>query len=242
MVFCDRKNAGEQLAEKVNAFLSTLPAVERKKDVLVVGLPRGGVPVALEVARRLGCPLDIIVAKKLAFPGQPEFAIGAVTADGIVVLSPDIPKEPKWNAYIENEKQVLFKQTQKVEQKFYDLAGGGKYSFQGKTIIVVDDGIATGMTVMAALESARKRGASRIILAAPVMSADSYMQLGRRCDRIIALNIPEEFRAVGLHYQDFSQTADEEVISALREARQFSRQPEALPKDANPNTFDLPAL
>jgi len=220
-MFNDRTQAGKQLAEKLAQHMSFQPGAEAGLDLLVVGLPRGGVPVALEVASKFGCPLEVIMAKKLPFPGQPEYAIGAVSSDGVVVLSPDLPQNKQWNAYIEQQRQGLLERTLTTERQYYELAGYKPSSFKDKTVIVVDDGIATGMTAIAALETARRRGAKRTIMAAPVMSSDSYRMLHAHCDDVVAISVPEEFASVGQHYANFDQTTNEEVVSALRKSAMF---------------------
>ncbi|MBS1989949.1 MAG: phosphoribosyltransferase [Cyanobacteria bacterium SZAS LIN-2] len=217
-MFANRQEAGKKLAEAVDSYLSSLPGLDKQSDLVVVGLPRGGVPVALEVARKFGCPLEIIVAKKLPYPGQPEYAIGAVSSDGVVVLNPDVPKDYNWRTYVEGQRQILLDKTSKTEQRFYEEAGRNKSSFDGKTVVVVDDGIATGMTAFAALKTVRKRGAGRIIMAVPVMSAQSYRELNSYCDGVVALSAPPDFQAVGQHYVDFAQTSDEEVVRDLRQS------------------------
>lgn len=224
-MFADRVEAGARLAEVVDERLSLLPWSNKKERLIVVGLPRGGVPVALELARRFCCPLEVIVSKKLPYPGQPEFAIGAVSSDGVVVLSPGIPGDEDWQRYIENERQRLLAYTRAMENGFYERAGAQKSSFKDMIVIIVDDGIATGMTAMAAAETVRRRGAFATIIAAPVMSADSYRQLRAHCDQVIAVTVPRNFTAVGQHYLDFSQTSNDEVVSALRQSLHFGAEP-----------------
>lgn len=219
MIFANRTQAGLLLAERIKEYLQRHGVVDPAK-IVVVGLPRGGVPVALEVGRKLRCPVDIIAAKKLPYPGQPEYAIGAVSSDGVVVLSPDIGRTAEWNNYVEEQRQLLLVRTKQVENEFYRLAGIIPTSFNDKTVILVDDGIATGMTALAAVETARRRGAKRVVLSAPVMSHDSYSELSKACD-VITISIPREFQAVGLHYADFAQTTNEEVLNALMEASRF---------------------
>jgi predicted phosphoribosyltransferase len=218
MMFPNRIRAGKDLAEKLSKFLSDKPDINKKSDMLVVGLPRGGVPVALQVCRKFGSSLEIIMSKKLPFPGQPEYAIGAVSSDGIIVLNPEIPQDPRWKAYIEQLRQELLERTMSSEEQFYALAGRTKTSFKDKTVIVVDDGVATGMTAIAALETARQRGAKFIIMAAPVISSDSVQQLSSHCDEVVAVSVPAKLYSVGENYIDFSQTSNEEVVAALREA------------------------
>jgi putative phosphoribosyl transferase len=222
MRFENRTKAGKQLADKLEQFLSSQPEFKNKSNLLVVGLPRGGVPVALEVARKFSCPLEIIVAKKLPFPGQPEYAIGAVSSGGVVVLNRDIPDNEQWQAYIQQQRHTLLKRNISIERQFYELAGYQKSSFKDKTVIIVDDGIATGMTAMAALETARRRGASHTIIAAPVMSSDSYHKLSSHSDAVIALSVPADFASVGQYYINFDQTSDEEVVNVLREGARLS--------------------
>lgn len=225
MFFNNRIDAGRKLALKLGQYVSSLPDKDRHSEVLVVGLPRGGVPVALEVARVFKCPLEIIVAKKLPFPNQPEYAIGAVSSGGVVVLSPDIPQSKSWRDYIEQQKRHLLVTTQRREDEFYVLAGRYRSSFEGKVVIIVDDGVATGMTAMAAIEAAKLRGASRVILAAPVMSKESFSQLRAVCDDVVASYVPTVFNAVGEHYLEFAPTSNEEVVKALAESNGFHNGP-----------------
>ncbi len=220
-MFPNRTAAGKQLAECLEQKLVNKPGFDRA-SLVIVGLPRGGVPVALEVARRFSCPLDILYAKKLPYPGQPEYAIGAVSSDGVVILSSDTPNDSRWREYISAQREHLLKRTKETENELYRLAGRSKSTFSGKTVIIVDDGIATGMTAMAAAETSRQRGAMRTILAAPVMSTASYRELRAYCDDVVALSTPTNFSAVGHHYADFSQTSNEEVLRALRESMRFS--------------------
>jgi putative phosphoribosyl transferase len=242
IMFANRTSAGMKLAEKVEQYLSRYKGLDQRSNLLVVGLPRGGVPVAFEIARKFGCPLEVMVAKKLGYPGQPEFAIGAVSSDGVVVLNPDIPKSPEWQAYIEQERQRLLAETSKIERQFYELAGRKASSFKDKVVIVVDDGIATGMTAMAALETARKRGASYTILATPVLSPSSLYELRPHCHGVVAIGIPQQFSAVGQFYVDFGQTTNEEVVQALRESTRFVRETYLQPQEPGLKPFgDLPA-
>jgi len=190
--------------------------------MIVVGLPRGEVPVALQVARKFRCSLEVIVSKKLPFPGQPEYGIGAVSSDGVVALNPDLPQDQNWQSYIEDQREILLSRTKVLEGQFYQLAGRTAASFRDKIVIVVDDGVATGMTAIAAVDTARRRGAKLVFMAAPVMSCESYRQLRSHCDDVITINVPVEFYAVGQFYLDFTQTSDEAVVSALSESSQFS--------------------
>lgn len=220
MIFADRIVAGKQLAEMLHLQLQNLDLLD-SSQLLVVGLPRGGVPVALQVARRLNCPLDIIVSKKISLPEQQEYAIGAVSSDGVVITNAALVQKQHLENYIQQESGRLLKQTQEIETEFHRLGGCSPLSFAGKTIIIIDDGIATGMTAVAAADSAKSRGAATTIIAAPVMSIESYHDLERHCDHVMAISLPSEFLAVGLHYANFIQTTNDEVINALRQASQF---------------------
>ncbi|MBX9691438.1 MAG: phosphoribosyltransferase [Cyanobacteria bacterium] len=223
MIFSDRTNAGIQLARLLDQRLAGYADLDKVNDMVVIALPRGGVIVGLEVARKFGCPLDIIMSKKLPFPGQPELAIGAVSSDGLVVLNPQIHRHRDWQNYIQEQKRELLLKTKTMERRYYELSGCTQSSLQNKTVIIVDDGIATGMTALAALEAARRRGAKHTILAVPVISPESFDDLRAYCEELVALTIPREFRAVGMHYVNFEQTTDEEVIEALRQSTHFVR-------------------
>ncbi|MDR3615811.1 MAG: phosphoribosyltransferase family protein [Candidatus Obscuribacterales bacterium] len=221
-MFADRKEAGKQLAKRLDQYFAALPGLDRQAHLIVVGLARGGVPVAFEVARRLACPLEVIVAKKLPYPGQNEYAIGAVSSTGIVVLSPDVPRNFQWRAYIDQQHHKLLDLTSQSEQQFYSQAGRKQASFAGKTIIVVDDGVATGMTALAGLETVRRLGADIVIMAAPIVSPLTHKQLQAHCDEVIALSMPFNFSSVGQFYLDFGQTSSAEVVSLLRESAKFA--------------------
>lgn len=221
MLFTDRTAAGKMLAEELVRSLSTLNEGVKSLPVVVVALPRGGAPVALQVARRFHAPLEIISAKKLPFPNEPEYAMGAVSSDGVVVLSGGIPHGAPWKQYVQKQSEILLSSTSERENKFYELTGRAKASFKDKLVIVVDDGVATGMTAACALQTARNRGAKYLIMASPVMSIESVDLLKKYADRVIALRIPSVFHSVGQHYLNFVQTSDQEVIEAMRQGGKF---------------------
>ena len=227
-MFLNREQAGTILAKRLIEFISTKPILDRKLDTVVAALPRGGVPVALEVARKFGCRVELIVAKKLPFPGQPELAVGAVSSDGIVILNPDLPNDNEWQEYIRMQRQRLLLCTKQVEQDLYAAAGFRMSTLKDKIVIIVDDGVATGMTAVAAVQTARLRGAAHVVMAAPVMSLQSYHELCSHCDNVVTLSTPEPFVAVGRYYSDFDQTTDEQVVAAMRESANFA--PLALPQ------------
>ncbi|HEY9734380.1 MAG TPA: phosphoribosyltransferase family protein [Drouetiella sp.] len=224
MLFRNRKDAGQKLAEELKSHFATELDI-RTEDVVVIGLPRGGVIVALEVSRQFGCPLDVIVSKKIPYPEQPEFAIGAVSSDDVIVLNPDIPHNLQWQQYLNQQHHDLLQFSRNLESEFYEAAGYAPTPLKGKTVFVVDDGIATGMTAKAALKAVRQRGAKTIILAAPVMSQDSVDELAEYCDSVVPVYIPVRLNSVGQHYIDFTQTSNEQVIQAMRSSKSFSTSP-----------------
>ena len=187
---------------------------------LVIALPRGGVLVAAEVALTLGCPLDILASKKIGAPGQPEFAIGAVTSDGTVVLDEPMAKYLQVpHFYLQAHQQQLIDKTREMEQSWRSAAGIFQpLDITNHRVIVVDDGVATGMTAMAAARSLRNRGTAELIFAAPVISCEALRLLEIEYDRVIALDVPSDFQSVGQFYDDFHQVTDDEVASALRKA------------------------
>ena len=205
--FRDRDEAGQVLAEKLTAYAN-------RPDVLVLALPRGGVPVAAQVARELNAPLDVFVVRKLGFPGHPELAGGGVAAGGVGVFygvrvlfspSPDDVIE----AVTANEQDELKRREGAYRN---DLPPP---NVRGKTIILVDDGIATGSTMIAAVAALRQAEAGRIVVAAPTIAATTFHQICDAADEVAVVIVPEEFYGVGQSYEDFSQTTDEEVRELL---------------------------
>jgi putative phosphoribosyl transferase len=225
MQFQDRRDAGQRLAEAL-AFL------KGQKNVLVLGIPRGGVVVAAEVARALRAPLDVLIARKIGAPGNPELAIGAVASSGEVVLDERLVAGMGVPAdYIEAE---TARQRQEIARRMAayrgDFPSTGLRRAQssrsgrrppsdvaGKTVILVDDGVATGATTLAALRALRAAGPAELILAVPVGPPDAIARLSTEADRVICLHTPAWFWAVGAFYMDFSQTTDEEVVRLLKE-------------------------
>lgn len=210
--FRDRQEAGRKLAKVL--------AAHAAHDPVILGLPRGGVPVAYEVAAALGAELDLVFVRKIGAPGHEELGIGAVVdgANPQLVLNEDIVRQlaPSPN-YIRSE---MRKQLATIEERRRLYREGMEpVALEGRTVIVVDDGIATGGTARAALRGLRKTNPARLILAVPVAPADTLAQLEDECDEVVCLVSPSPFHAVGAHYGDFSQTGDEEVIHLMREAR-----------------------
>lgn len=213
MVFADRAEAGRLLAER-------LVRIERP-DAVVLGLPRGGVPVAYEVARALGVPLDVIVVRKVGVPFQPELAMGAVGEDGVRILNDTVVRM----AGIDEATLAATESRERAHVE--ELAGrfrGGRprLDLQGRIAIVIDDGIATGSTARAACQVARAHGAARVVLAVPVAPRSSVAELAAVADEVVCLDTPEPFFAVGQWYRNFGQTSDEEVMRLLQEAHEAS--------------------
>jgi putative phosphoribosyl transferase len=206
--FADRAAAGKHLARALIKFSAEKP--------LILALPRGGVPVAFEVARELDADLDLLIVRKLGAPGQPELGIGAIV-DGDtpeIVLNHDLVRRMSLPfRYIENETR---RQLREMERRRLEYLGGAtSLPIAGRTVIVVDDGVATGGTVRVALKALRKKRPARLILAVPVGPWDALSSLSRECDELVCLAMPEPFYAVGAHYSDFGQTSDDEVKRLL---------------------------
>ena len=205
--FFNRTEAGQFLAENLSSYAN-------RADVLVLALPRGGVPVAAEVARKLNAPLDVFVVRKLGLPGHPELAMGAIASGGVRVFNGEvmncfrIPDEVV-NAVSAEELIEL----ERRERAYRDDRPAPEV--EGKTVILVDDGIATGSTMLAAVAALRQLNAARIIVAAPVIAGSTYYEIRHAADDVAAVIVPENFYAVGQWYKDFSQTTDAEVQSLL---------------------------
>jgi putative phosphoribosyl transferase len=208
-VFNDRDEAGRALAARLAD--EHLPG-----PVVVLALPRGGVPVALPVARRLNAPLDLLLVRKIGAPWQSELAVGAVV-DGdhpeVVIDEETSAATGASRAYIDEQAQIEWAEIERRRALY--LRGRTPLPVRGATVIVVDDGIATGTTMRAALKALRRRGAARLVLAVPVAPHDTLTRLRREVDRIVCLAEPDPFRAIGLHYRDFEQLSDEAVMAGL---------------------------
>jgi putative phosphoribosyl transferase len=204
--FQDRRDAGRQLASELGEY--------RDSEALVIALPRGGVPVAFEVARALAAPLEILAVRKLGAPGNPELAIGAVAEDGTGVLDPRsayaLGSTPKLlDDTLERESRELRRRVERYRE------GRAAMPVSGRTAIVVDDGLATGLTDLAAVRALRKRGASHIVVAAPVGSGSAVSMLAAEADRVVCVRIPSRLMGVGAWYRDFSPVSDDEVLALL---------------------------
>jgi putative phosphoribosyl transferase len=209
MIFKDRVEAGRKLAEALKRY--------RGKDVIVLGIPRGGVVVANEVAKELEAPLDIVVSRKIEAPGEPEFALGAVTQEGEVIMdrqaAESLGATPQ---YIDDQ---IRKKREEVKDRMRMLRGDAPYpELEGRTIIIVDDGIATGSSVSAAVMSVKKRRPKEIIVATPVAPKDAVETLSEDNTKVVSLETPSAFLAIGEFYQDFGQVEDIEVKRIIDES------------------------
>ncbi|MGB9475526.1 MAG: phosphoribosyltransferase [Candidatus Udaeobacter sp.] len=213
--FLNRFEAGQLLAQK-------LPAYANRNDVLVLALPRGGVPVAAEVAKALKAPLDVFVVRKLGLPYHPELAMGAIATGGVRVFNGDIVNSLQIpDQVIDAVSAQEYAELQRREKAYRDDLPPPEV--EGKTVILVDDGIATGSTMFAAIAALRQLNAASIVVATPVVAPTTYQEIQRAADEVAAVMTPEDFYAVGQWYQDFSQTGDDEVRDLLAQAAQ--RQP-----------------
>lgn len=207
--FEDRKAAGRALASLLRAYAG-------RPDVIVLGLPRGGVPVAAEVARELGVPLDVCLVRKLGVPGQPELAMGAIASGGVEVLSDSLIRDLGIPAAV--VQQVAERERLELERRDAMYRGGrATPRLRDRTVILVDDGLATGSTMLAAVLAVRQQSPARIVAAVPVGAPDTCKRIGGVADEVVCVLTPVPLEAVGLWYDDFSQTADDEVVAALRE-------------------------
>jgi putative phosphoribosyl transferase len=210
--FANRTEAGQLLAEKIGKYAN-------RDDVIVLGLPRGGVPVAYEVAKRLNAPLDVFIVRKLGVPGFEELAAGAIASGGVRVLNEDVVRAiPHAEEAIE---AVTAKETAELERReqLY-RAGRTAPELRDRVVILVDDGLATGATMRAAVKALRQSGAAKIIVAVPVGPLDTCREIEEQADETICLSTPAFFQAVGQYYDDFSQTSDEDVRELLSQAAQ----------------------
>jgi putative phosphoribosyl transferase len=212
--FADRSAAGRELAERLSHYAG-------RDYVVVLGLPRGGVPVAYEVARALGAPLDVFVVRKLGVPGHEELAMGAIASGGVRVLNDEVVaatgvEQSEIDAVAERERSEL-ERRERAYRGDRDLI-----DVEGCTAIVVDDGLATGATMRAAVEALRERHAASIVAAVPTASPQTCADVGEIVDEMVCARTPEPFMAVGLWYRDFTATSDDEVRTLLEDAARTS--------------------
>lgn len=207
LIFKDRKSAGKLLSKRLKGY-------KNKSDTLVLGIPRGGVVVAAEIARILKLPLDIVVTRKIGVPSQPELALGAVDSGGNVAWEESILKDTGLEPL--KLKEEIEKEVKEIKRRegIY-RAGKGSLNVLGKRTILVDDGVATGATMLSAIRFLRSISAKFIVLAVPVAAKESIRRLSGEADETIVLHIPEHLMAVGSFYQNFTPVSDEEVIQLL---------------------------
>jgi len=207
MTFVSRKEAGLILAKELFKY-------QQDKKALVLGLPRGGVVVAAQVAKFLNLPLDVILLRKLPYPPQPELAVGAVAEHGAVFINEEFRKaaleDSSWLEEIVREQRAVIRERANLYRPHRHAM-----DLKGKTAILVDDGIATGATMKVAIQAARTAGATQVVVAIPVAAPSSVRELEGEADEVVCLDAPEDFYAVGQAYQSFDQVTDEEVISIL---------------------------
>lgn len=207
MHFKDRREAGQKLAE--------LLLRKKYENPVVYGLPRGGVVVAYEVAHALSAPLDIVVTRKIGHPGNPEYAVGAVSENGTVLLNEEEAGrlDPTW---LREEIARQEKEAKRRRKLYHPRAAASR----GKTAIVVDDGVATGLTLLLAVRELRAAGAARLVAAVPVAPPDAAVQLRAAADELVALEVPDDYLgAVGAYYDDFPQVEDREIVELLEHVR-----------------------
>jgi len=211
MLFRDRADAGRHL-------LSRLGAYHGRPDVVVLGLPRGGIPVGYEVARGLGAPLDVFVVRKLGVPGQEELAMGAIATGGVRVVNRDVVDALHIAPDVLD--RAAAQELRELERRERSYRGDRpEPKVEGRTVILVDDGLATGSTMRAAVQALRQQRPARIVVAVPVAAFATCEELRREVEDVVCFATPEPFMAVGRFYDDFSQTTDEEVHDLLASAR-----------------------
>ena len=215
-MYLNRRDAGAELARKLQRYSD-------RDDVVVLGLPRGGVPVAFEVARALGAELDIFLVRKLGVPGHRELAMGAIASGGVRVLNPDVVSWLKIPEHVID--QVAREEQAELERREHVYRGDRPpVDVRHRVVVLVDDGLATGSTMRAAVEAVRKNEPSRIVVAVPVAPQSTCTEFERIADDVVCAQTPEPFSAVGLWYREFSQTADDEVRELLRQHRERPRE------------------
>ena len=212
MYFQDRREAGRMLASRLSTYAD-------RPDVVVLALPRGGVPVAYEVAKALHAPMDVFLVRKLGVPGHEEYAMGAMASGGVRVLNRDVVEA----LHIPNEvvEQVIAREQRELERREREYRGDRPFpDLRGKTVILVDDGLATGSTMLAAVTALRQKQPARIVVAVPVGSPETCDAFRDHVDEIVCAITPDPLYGVGLWYTDFSQTSDDEVRKLLAEVVQ----------------------
>jgi putative phosphoribosyl transferase len=208
-LFRDRTEAGKLLANE-------LSFLRGRKDVIVLAIPRGGVPVGKEVAEIIGAPMDIVITRKIGAPGNPELAVGAVTEDGEMILDDELVG--RLGVSTDYLKREAARQVEEIRVRERKYRGKRPYPrLEGKTVVIVDDGIATGSTIRAAVQSVRRRKPGKVILAAPVGPPDTVSELAKGVDQVVCLSKPDYFEAIGEFYEEFEQVDDDTVKKILND-------------------------
>jgi len=215
MQFTDRAQAGTLLAEQLGAFA-------RRPEVIVLGLPRGGVPVAYAIAERLRVELDVLIVRKLGAPGHPELAMGAV-AGGLRVLNRDVVERLGIGA--DEIESITERERAQIESREQRYRRRAPPMLNGRIVLLVDDGLATGATMRVAVHACRSRQPQKIVIAVPVASAEGYEEVRALADEVFCLHVPEVFHAVGIWYEDFAPTAEHEVRRLIARAAQWKDEP-----------------
>lgn len=208
MMFQDRIEAGQKLKEKLKIY-------KNKKDAVILTIPRGGVVLGFEIAKALNLPLDIVIVRKIGAPGNPEFAVGAVDQNGKILKNPEVRVPPD---YLKEEAE---KEKKEIERRIKEYRGEKKeLVMQGKIVILVDDGVATGLTTLKAVDFIKAKNPQKVILATPVIAKDTAKKIKDEVDELVYLEAPELFFAVGQFYSFFPQVSDEEVKEILKKAQE----------------------
>ncbi len=214
MLFKNRRSAGQALAEKLVVYA-------HHPDVLVLGLARGGLPVADEVAKAIHAPLDVLVVRKLGVPKHEELAMGAIAPGGVRVLNQQIIQQE--NITEETIARIALQEERELERRESIYRGNQQFpELQGRIVILVDDGLATGATMWAAVVAVKKQSPAKIIIAVPVSAIPTYHELGKFVDEMVCINQPHPFYSVGHYYEYFPQTTDDEVCNILAQARNYN--------------------
>ncbi len=210
LLFHDRVDAGRRLAKHLKGLV--------QGNCIVLAIPRGGVVVGYEVAKELGCPLDVIISRKIGAPGQPELAVGAIAEDGTIIVDEEIARIVGVSKeYIERK---AIEEDREVKRRAEVYRGGrGMPDLKAKTVILVDDGLATGLTMKAAVDMVQRRGAEKIIVAVPVAPPETVEKFKKMADEVVCLETPLEFFAIGQFYERFEQLTDDEVTAILERYR-----------------------
>lgn len=202
-MFKDREEAGNRLLEKLKSY-------KNKKDTVILAIPRGGVVLGSVISKGLNLPLDIVVLRKIGHPDNPEFAVGAVSPDGKVFTDPEVTIDPQ---YLKDKSE---EELEEIKRRIKEYRGNrGEINIKDKTVLLVDDGVATGLTTLKAIDFIKSKGVKEIVLAIPVISRDTALEIKDKIDELIYIETPELFFSVGQFYESFSQVEDSEVKELL---------------------------